>query len=74
MLAFGKHAGKTYQECLAKHPDYCRWAVATSKVEEGHHKGFGHFVKYILKKEWEEANPPLEESDEDMTLVDKEDL
>ena len=73
VLAFGKHAGITYLECLKKHPSYCQWVLQTSKVEESMHKGFGHFAKWILKKEWEEANPPLVESDSDadMTLVDK---
>ena len=41
---------------------------------EGSHSAFswGHFAAYILKKEWEQANPPLDDTDEDMTLVDND--
>ena len=51
VLAFEKHAWKTYKQVLTDYPKYAKWVVSTSEHEESMHQGFGHFAAYILKKE-----------------------
>ena len=75
VLAFGKHAGSTYKECLEQNPSYARWVISTHEQGESTHKGFSHFAAYILKKEWEEANPVEDGiSDTDFALVEQDDV
>ena len=73
VLACGKHAGKTYKETLTQFPSYARWVISTQEQGESTHKGFNHFAAYILKKEWEEANPVDDAiSDSDFAMAESE--
>ena len=69
VLAFGKHAGKTYLEVLTDYPSYTRWVISTDEHGDNTNKQFAHFARYIRKKEYEEANPPDDAEISDMEMV-----
>ena len=69
VLAFGKHAGKTYLEVLTDHPSYAKWVISTDEYGDNTNKQFAHFARWIRKKEYEEANGPDNSEISDMEMV-----
>ena len=54
ILSFGRHAGKTYDQMIEQHADYCQWAVMTIEQDAGSASPeLRRFAEYVVRKEQE---------------------